>query len=133
MQQNIGGCTKSWQSPEKIRQWVRYSLETATDSLQMARYSLETGRDPVDTARVQRLSRNCQRRAGDTMESDRCSLETIRYPLKTARHPLETARLSGDCQTFWRLSDSLETAIDSLERGRDSMETATAHHTIIVS
>ena len=37
-------------------------------------------------------------------------------------------RLFADCQTLWRLSYSLETAIDSLERGRDSMETATSYY-----
>ena len=44
---------------------VRYSLETATDSLQMASiYSMETGRDPVDTAR-------------DSLEIARDALETL--------------------------------------------------------
>ena len=62
-------------------------------------------------------------------------MKTARNPLETARHHLETTRLSrdcqtlwrlsdslgtvrlsGDCQTLWRMSDSLETAIDSLER-----------------
>ena len=69
--------------------------------MERARYSLKADRDPVDTYRD---SRDCQRLAGNTMESD------IRWSLDTARHPLETTRLSGDClETVWRLSYSLET------------------------
>ena len=94
--------------------------------MESARDSLEVDRDPVDTYRD---SRDCQRLAGNTMESDiRWSLDTARYPLKTARHPLETTRLSGDCHTLWRLSDSLKTVrlsgdchLDSLESGNNTL------------
>ena len=41
-----------------------------SDSLETARDYPEAGINPVDTAR------DCQRLAGDTMESDRCSLDT---------------------------------------------------------
>ena len=35
-----------------------------------------------------------------------------------------TVTLSEDCQSVWRLSEFLETVTDSLESGRDSLETA---------
>ena len=95
---------------------VRYSLETATDSLKTDKGSAEAASDSLETLRNTvewlRHSGDCQRQSGEW------------YRLWSQGLSGDGWILSGDCQTVWRLSDSLETARDSPKAGINPVDTA---------